>query len=126
MDIKFPMGSFSAERRREMQPLVVAEMASTVLVEVTIEGADERYTANDFGQPSSDQAAYMETYLSRDGDSLVSQFDRPPGDFLRVVFFLHHFDAARPLKTSYGEVSVLTPTAMPEPLSRIIRYEPVD
>jgi len=126
MDIKFPIGSFSEERRREVQPHVVAEMASAVLIEVTIEGADDRYTANDFGQPSSDQAPYMESYLSPEGDSLISQYDRPPGDFLRVVFFLHDFDSARPLKTSYGEVNVLTPTAMPERLSRIIRYEPVN
>lgn len=126
MDMKFPLGSFSEERRREVQPVVVAEMSSAVLVEVTIEGADDRYTANDFGQPGSEEAAYMESYLSRDGDAVVSQYDRPTGDFLRVVFFLHDFDAARPLKTSYGEVSVSTPTEMPERLSRIIRYEPVD
>ena len=126
IDMKFPLSSFSEERRREARPVVVAEISSAVLVEVAIEGADDRYTANDFGQPGSEQVAYMESYLSRAGDAVVSEYDRPPGDLLRVVFFLHLFDAARPLKTSYGEVGVPTPTDMPERLSRIIRYEPVD
>jgi len=41
----------------------------------------------------------METYLSRDGTSVISEYDRPPGDFLRVVFFLHFYDADKPLST---------------------------
>lgn len=126
MDIKYPLDMCSEEQRRQAQPAVVAEMSSAVLVEVIIEGADERYTADDFSQPDCDQAAYMETYLSRDGTSVISEYDRPAGDFLRVVFFLHFFDATKPLKTSYGEVSVQTPTEIPQRLSRIIRYEPVD
>lgn len=126
LELKFPLGLFSEERRREVQPVVVAEMSSAVLVEIIIEGADERFTSDDFGQPSSEQAAYMESYLSRDGDSGVSRYERPPGDSLRVAFFLHDFDEARPLKTCYGEVSVSTPTEMPERLSKVMRYAPVD
>jgi hypothetical protein len=126
LDAKYPLTHFTEQQRREVRPAVMAEMSSAVLVEVIIENADDRYTADDFSQPDSDQAAYMEMYLSRVGTSVISEYDRPPGDFLRVVFFLHHFDAAKPLKTSYGVVSIPTPTAMPDRLSRIIRYEPVD
>ena len=43
-----------------------------------------------------------------------------------AVTEIHEFDAARPLKTSYGEVIVSRPTEMPERLSRIISYEPGD
>jgi hypothetical protein len=126
LDTKYPLTHFTEQQRREALPAVVSEMSSAVLVEVIIEGTDDRYSADDFSQPDCDQAAYMETYLSRDGTSVVSEYSRPSGDFLRVVFFLHHFDAVRPLKTSYGEASVPTPAEMPERLSRIIRYEPVD
>ena len=125
MDMKYPVGHFTEQQRREAQPAVVAELSSAVLVEVIIQGADDRYSADDFSQSDCDQAAYMETYLSADGTSIISEYDRPPGDFLRVAFFLHFFDAAKQLMTSYGEVSVPQPTAMPERLSRIIRYDPV-
>jgi len=126
MDIKYPLNVCSEDDRQSAQPAVVAEMLSAVLVEVIIEGVDDRYTANDFGQPDSEQAAYMEMYLSRDGTSVVAEYDQPPGDFLRVAFFFHFFNAAKPLKTSYGEISVPQLTAMPERLTRIARYEPVD
>ena|SRR5215211_3072628 len=126
MDIKYPTDMCSADERREAQPAVVAEISSAVLVEVIIEGADDEFTAGDFGQAESQQAAYMETYLSRDGTAVISEYDRPAGDFLRVVFFLHFLDPMKPLNTSYGEFTLPKPVAMPERLSRIIRYEPTD
>jgi len=126
MDMKYPADTFSETERRNAQPAVVAEMSSAVLVEVIVDGADDRYTADDFGQPGSQQAPYMEMYLSPDGSSVISEYDRPPGGFLRVAFFLHFFDSRKPLNTSYGEVCIPEPTVMPERLSGIIRYEPVD
>lgn len=126
MDIKYPHDMFSERDRRMAQPGVVAELASAVLLEVIIEGADDRYTADDFGQPDSGQAAYMEAYLSRNGKSVISEYDRPPGEYLRVAFYLHFFDADKPLHTSYGDIAVPQPAMMPERLSRIIRYDPVD
>jgi hypothetical protein len=125
MDIKYPLGMFSEKDREAAQPAVISEMSSAVLVEVIIEGADERYTADDFSQPDSEQAAYMETYLSSDGTSVISEYDRPSGDFLRVAFFLHDFNATKPLKTSYGEFNVRQPVPIPERLNKIVRYEPV-
>ncbi|MFN0021276.1 MAG: hypothetical protein ACKVP0_23755 [Pirellulaceae bacterium] len=126
MDLKYPATRFSEERRRLAKPGVVEEMSSAVLIELIIEGADENYSADDFGQPNVDQAAYMEAYLSSEGEEVLSEGEPPVGDFLRVVFFLHFFDHSLPLNTSYGQVSVPNITEMPERLSRLIQYEPVD
>jgi hypothetical protein len=126
MDIKFPARTSSEDLRREAKPGVVRELSAVVLVEVEVTGADAEYSAGDFGQPGSEQAAYMESYLSPDGTTVISEYDRPPGDSLRVDFFLHFYDPARPLNTSYGVVSAPRAVAMPERLRKILRYEPVD
>jgi hypothetical protein len=99
----------------------------TVLIELELDAQDGKYTADDFGQPGSHQAAYMEHYLSADGTSVISKyFDVPPTESLRLEFFLHKFHFTRKLKTSYGLIEVPAPTPMPARLRQIIRYEPVD
>ena len=50
----------------------------------------------------------------------------PPSGDLRVAFYMHLWDAERPLETSYGPVACPTPTAMPDRLWRLIPYRPVD
>jgi hypothetical protein len=119
LNLKYPIDSRSEEERRNAEPIVFEELSSAVLVELTIENVDERYSPDDFGQSNSDQAAYEESYLSSDGTSVVSEYIRPAGDFLRVVFFLHFFDPVKPLKTSYGVVNVPMTTEMPERLQKL-------
>ena len=67
----------------------------------------------------------MENYLSADGCAVVSQFERPPDNILRIAFWLHFFDPRKHLNTSYGPVAVSDPKELPERLARIIQYEPV-
>jgi hypothetical protein len=99
----------------------------TALIELIIDVRDGKYKTDDFGQPGSRQVAYMEHYLSADGTSVIAKhFNVPPGDSLRLAFFLHYFHFTRKLKTSYGLVELPGPTPMPERLHQIIRYEPVD
>ena len=124
--LKYPHAE-SEQQRQDARDAVVAEMSSAALVEVIIEGRDDKFDAGDFGQPGSQQAAYMERYLSPDGTAVIAEdFDVPSGDSLRLTFFLHHFDFTRSLKTSYGFVEIPPPSPMPERLRRIIHYEPVD
>src|SRR5262245_20917081 len=126
ISLKYPHMK-SEQQRQDARDAVVAEMSSAALVEVIIEGRDAKFDGGDFGQPGSRQAAYMERYLSADGTAVVAEdFDVPPGDSLRLTFFLHHFHFTRSLKTSYGLVEIPPPTPMPERLRRIIHYEPVD
>lgn len=126
IEIKFPRESCSDSERRKARSIVLAELSSVALIEVTIQGVDERFSIADFGQPDSDQVAYMETYLSNDGLSVISEDEQPAGDFLRIVFFIHYLDFTLPLQTSYGMVEVPRPSAMPSRLGKIIRYDPVD
>jgi hypothetical protein len=100
-------------------------MMSAVLIELTLSDTDLRYSASDFGQPDSEQAAYMLKYLSDSGETVVcdDQFGLPPGGAIRLAFFLHFFDQTKPLQTSYGAVSVPPPVEMPERLRRLFHYE---
>src|SRR2546425_5925455 len=106
LDLKYPIEQCSKQARRKAESIVSEELSSAVLVELTIENADENYSANDFAQLDSDQAAYEEKHLSSDGTSVVSEYVPPAGDFLRIVFFLHFFDPTKQLKTSYGAVNL--------------------
>jgi hypothetical protein len=105
-------------------------LGSIVLIEALIHNRDERFDIGDFTQrvPGTTednwQAAYAEAFLTPDGEALVAK-RVPPGD-LRVAFFLHVWDSATPLTTSYGDVSCAPPAAMPERLERLIPYENVD
>jgi hypothetical protein len=126
LDLKYPIDSYSAQARRKAEPAVFKELSSAVLIGLKIENPDENYSADDFGQPDSDQAAYEDKYLSSNSASVVSEYTCPAGDILRIVFLLHFFDPMKPLKTSYGVVNLPMTTEMPERLRKIIRYEPVD
>jgi hypothetical protein len=69
-----------------------------------------------------------EAFLTPDGKALAAKrwsFDVPPGD-LRLAFFLHVWNAATPLRTSYGDIRCPPPTAMPERLERLVPYQNVD
>jgi len=75
------------------------------------------------------QVAYDERYLNEDGTEVIGDyFDRNElkGDRTRITFFLYFVDFNKPLTTQYGDI-ILPPAAdMPERLSEIIEFEPVD
>ena len=105
------------------------------LVEVLLTGCEGRFDVGDFIQPDNGprsgwQAAYAEKLLSSGGDALTwDLWDGPGGEDMwrgdvRLVFFLHYLDSARPLSTPFGEVEMPAPSARPARLARIEYEEP--
>ena len=90
-----------------------------------VENVDERFDIGDFGQRHLDQAAYDEAFLTLDGESVLSRLSAPEESTLRVTFFLHFFDPAQPLTTSYGEMEMPEVQIMPERLKSLLPYEPI-
>jgi hypothetical protein len=106
------------------------QLRSTALVELLVRNSDDRFSVDDFTQPDEDlqphlwQVAYLEAYLAADGETRMD--DPPDSGDIRVAFYLHYFDPARPLRTSYGDVQCPAAQPMPERLQRLVPYEPVD
>jgi hypothetical protein len=127
----YPM---SAGERRNAEQQCREQLESVVLVEAVVSNRDRRFRVGDFaqaqaGQPKENwQVAWAEAFLTEDGESLsVARWsDAPPDDPLRVAFFIHYWDPAQPLQSSYGAVQCPAPQPMPERLSRLVPYEPVD
>lgn len=126
MRLKFPFEFDSAKDRADAEQQVRSEISGAVLLEVLIHDRDQHFSVSDFGQDGSDQAAYSEVFLSDDGNGVVSNFDMPPHDPIRLAFYLHFTDFAKPLRTTYGPVSIPLAQAMPDRLKALIPYEPVD
>ena len=100
------------------------ELDRTVLFEVVVRNRDSRFTVDDFGQPGSDQAAYMERYLSP--DRLIVLDRKPPEvEPLHLVFYLHFVDLDRPLRTSYGDRVIPALSPMPSHLLMNAGYDPI-
>ena len=80
--------------------------------------------------PESDwQTAYDEQYLSSDGTSVIGDgFDSAviPGDTTRVAFFMFLEDLSSPLTTPYGDFPISNVRELPERLSKIIVFDPLD
>ena len=102
------------------------ELNGVALLDVRIENCDEHFDIDDFGQPGSDQAPYLEVFLNTDGTAITPEPIGPlNGKTIRVAFYLHFFDAQQPLQTSYGPVPVPPIGPMPSHLSTLAPYEPV-
>jgi hypothetical protein len=84
-----------------------AHFKNLVLIEAAVDQIDGRFKMGDFGQPYTlgdypdhFQCAYDETLLSSDGKSVVERSMRcVKGEgLLRFAFYLHFYDASRPLQ----------------------------
>ncbi len=127
----YPM---SKKERVEAERQCREQLSSVVLIEVMVRNRDSSFKIEDFTQPqngvdkSNWQALYLETYLTPDGETIaVERYSEPPktGD-LRIAFFLHFWQPAVRLRTSYGDVECPPVSEMPERLSRLVPYEPMD
>jgi hypothetical protein len=124
--VSTPQGRRAAEQ--ESRELI----ESVVLIETVVRNCDERFDVGDFTQRLEGvarenwQAAYLETFLALDGASRDASDESPdaPGD-IRVAFFLHDWDAGKPLAASYGDVDCPPPSEMPERLEKLVPYENV-
>lgn len=75
------------------------------------------------------QTAYDEHFLNEDGTQVMGTFieqDNLKGDKSRIAFFMYFIDFRKPLLSQYGEIWLSQPSPMPERLSKIIPFEPVD
>lgn len=106
---------------------VVELLSGVVLIEVVVSRRDQRFDVGDFQQLGPDQAAYDEAFLSADGTDVLSRgLEVPPVEPLRVAFFLHFFDPAAPLQSSYGALPVPPLQDLPPRLRDLVPYEPID
>ncbi len=126
MNIKYGRTRLSFWDKRKAEKTVREELSSVVLIEAVVTNPDENFDIGDFGQPNSDQAPYDEAYFSLDGCQIVSKFDKPDGNKIRITFFLHYYDPLQPLTTCSGVVSCPPIQDMPKRLKEIVSYEPVD
>ena len=112
----------------------VAEMPDVHLIELLIRKPPNEVDATSFTQKvdllpeSSWQAAYDIHYLNEDGTEIIGRFwsDGIPGTETRIAFFMYFVDVSKPLLSQFGEIMLHEPTSMPERLSKIIKFEPVD
>lgn len=126
--------SLTGEVRQQAEQKCREQLQSTVLVEALVRNRDERFKAGDFCQPidgvepGSWQVAWAEAYLTLDGESRLEarRLDPPEAKDFRVAFFIHYWEDALPLLSSYGELRCSAVQQMPERLWRLVPYEPVD
>jgi len=132
-DILYGSDLAGAERR-DAECQCREQLESTVLVEVLVCNRDKRFNVGDFGQPQDGvprdnwQVAWAEAYLSEGGDKLLVErwSDAPKAESFRVAFFIHCWNPAAPLLTSYEELRCPEVKEMPERLQKLVPYEPVD
>lgn len=75
------------------------------------------------------QTAYDEHFLNTDGTEVIGTFLEQvnlAGSKTRVAFFMYFIDFTKPLLSQYGEIPLSCPSIIPDRLSNIIKYEPVD
>ena len=98
------------------------EVGSLALLEIEVRGASENFDVGLFHQAGSEQAPYDERYFSVDGAQVFGS-DRPEVPDFRVCFFLHYFDAAKPVISPDGELVPSGLADLPERLAEICVYE---
>jgi hypothetical protein len=127
----YPM---SKRERADAERQCREQLESIVLIEAVVRDRDTRFKVGGFTQPqdgvpeSNWQVAYGEVFLTADGDGLTVErwSEAPESGDLRVAFFLHFWQPDKPLRSTYGDVACPSVQEMPERLTRLVPYEPVD
>ena len=108
-----------------------AHFKGLVLIEAVVERADDRFKMTELGQPyvlgdypDNFQCAYDEALLSSDGKTVIERsMNCVKGEGpLRFAFYLHYYDADRPLRWSYGQVQCPRPEPVPRRLKYLVPY----
>ncbi len=124
---KYRPERLTKEQVKQAREYLKEELGNIALLELLVENADAEYDAGDFSQLGTDQAAYNERYLDTEGKKFIADaYKTPKVANFRVLFFLHFFYPAQPLKTSYGEIPVPPLQPMPKHLAELMPYEYVD
>ena len=108
-----------------------AHFKDLVLIEALVEHIDARFKMSELGQPDklidkpgSFQCAYDEALLSSDGETVLERdMNCVKGEgLLRFAFYLHFYDANRPLQWSYGQTECPPVEAVPRRLRVLVPY----
>ena len=102
-----------------------AHFKDLVLIEAVVKQIDDHFKMVERGDyPDHSQCPYDEALLSSDGESVIERnMDCIKGDGpLRFAFYLHFYDAARPLHWSYGQVQCPPIEPVPRRLKRLVPY----
>src|SRR5262245_60421996 len=86
------------------------ELGSLVLIELEVRDATAPFDLGRIHQPGNQNVPYDERYFSLDRRRLLAGAHQPapPGDFA-VAFYLHAFEAHKPLQASWGIVQLTVP-----------------
>jgi hypothetical protein len=120
--------------RRDAEREIREQLESTVLVEVFVRNRSEQFDVGDFSQPQGGlprhnwQVAWAEAYLSDDGEKLLVErwAESPKANSFRLAFFIHYWNPAAKLLTSYGELTCPPVAQIPERLQKLVPYELLD
>jgi hypothetical protein len=102
-----------------------------VLIEALVEHADARFKMSELGQPygrgdflDNFQCAYDEVLLAPDGKTVIEKdMNCVKGSgLLRFAFYLHFYDANRPLQWSYGQIQCPPIEPVPRRLELLVPY----
>ena len=124
-----------AEELRERKEYFEQEFAGVAQIEVLIDSPDERFAIADFQQInpalSSNrwQVAWAEKFLAPDGQSLLGEYrfnELPLESTYRVVFFINSWQQELGLNSTYGPLTLVPPTPIPERLWSLAPFELVD
>ncbi len=108
-----------------------AHFGDLVLIEAVVEQIDDRFKMADLGQPYARgdfkqhfQCAYDEALLSLDGKAVIERGMNcvKGSNLLRFAFYLHFYDADRPLQWSYGQVQCPPIEPIPKRLKALVPY----
>ncbi len=112
-----------------------AHFQNLVLIEAVAETIDARFKMAHFGQPyirgdypDHFQCAYDEALLSSDGKIVIERdMNCVKGSgVLRFTFYLHFYDANRPLQWTYGEIQCPAIEPIPTRLKHLVPYRACD
>ena len=124
-----------AEEIQERREYFEQELSGVAQVEVLVENPDECFKVADFQQidPSLPkvrwQVAWNEVFLSPDGERLLGEYhfnDRPIESVYRVAFFIHAWKHELGLESTYGPLTLVPHSPIPERLWRLAPFELVD
>jgi hypothetical protein len=108
-----------------------AHFRDLVLFEAMVERIDAHFKMVELGQPYTRrdykdhfQCAYDEALLSSDGKTVIERTMNcvKGSGLLRFAFYLHFYDANRPLQSSYGQLQCPPVEPVPRRLKYLVPY----
>ncbi len=128
------IADLSPEELADIREELEQNLGGAVLVEASVEYADETFSMEAFVHPDPDlptnnwQVAWCEKYLTPDGAGPLGEyhFDEVPSEpCFRVVFYIHYWKHENGLNGPYGPLELPPIQPMPQRLWQLAPYEQV-